>query len=504
MKDVVRKSQNPTTRQAWNDESLLERRIGRRTFIAGAAGAAATVGLRSLTPRRSFALQAAPPVADGQALVTSPRLPLFGVGENDVAPLLSGQVADWQDVGSGDQMAVTPLALDGQVPAGAQPAKTLGDYEALVAELAKTPGGVAVVPVDQVDFRVNVLSVSGFDPLRDQEGGEPVVRLAFVGDIVPGRNVDNKMRAYGDYTHPFHKIARDLSSYHVSIANLEGNLSANIPPPTDPHTFSFISSPEMIEGFKMAGIDAMTQANNHSTWNSAGWGVQALLDTIDSLDAAGMPHFGAGRSLDEARAVWTTDVGGKKVAILGIDGVTANEEPRTNGATVEQTWVGGDQYAGATADQPGTNPYIGEQFLADITAAASQYDIVMPYFHMGVEYVAVPPDWAVDGTHAAIDAGATMVVTNHPHVIQGMEIYNGKPIVYSCGNFVFDQMFSLEVRTGIILEIVIQGGKVVGLRPKGVEIEDFNEPRLMSGDEHAALMDRFWHSTDRIAAGERA
>jgi hypothetical protein len=65
-------------------------------------------------------------------------------------------------------------------------------------------------------------------------------------------------------------------------------------------------------------------------------------------------------------------------------------------------------------------------------------------------------------------------------------------------------MFSLEVRTGIILEIVMQGGKVVGLRPKGIEIEDFNQPRLMSGDEHAALMDRFWHSTDRIAAGERA
>ncbi|MFL5758653.1 MAG: CapA family protein [Thermomicrobiales bacterium] len=484
--------------------SSLGRRLGRRALMKGAIGAAAAVSVQTVIPRRSFALQATPPIADGQALVTSPRLPLFGVGENDIAPLLSGQVADWSDVGSGESTAVTPLALDGQVPAGAQPAKTFADYEALVAALTNTPGGVAIVPVNQVDFRVNVLSVSGFDPLRDQQGGEPVIRLGFVGDIVPGRNVNNKMVAYGDYTHPFHKIARELSSYHVSIANLEGNLSSNITPPTDAHTFAFVSSPAMIDGFKMAGIDAMTQANNHSTWNSEGWGVQGLLDTIDSMDAAGMPHFGAGRTLDDARAVWTTDVGGKKIAILGIDGVTANEQARPNDATVYQSELGAASYAGATADQPGTNPYVGDQFLADITAAAGQYDIVIPYFHLGVEYVAIPPDWAVDGTHAAIEAGATMVVTNHPHVIQGMEIYNGKPIVYSCGNFVFDQMFSLEVRTGIILEIVIQGGKVVGLRPKGVEIEDFNQPRLMSGDEHAALMDRFWHSTDRIANGERA
>jgi poly-gamma-glutamate synthesis protein (capsule biosynthesis protein) len=463
-----------------------------------------SAGAKVLVPRRSFALQAAPPIPDGQALVTSPRLSLFGVGEQDVANLLSGQVKDWTDVGSGESLPVTPLALDGQAPQGAQPAKTVADYEALVAELDKTRGGVAVVPVNQIDFRVNVLSIGGFDPLRNQSGGEPVIRIAFVGDIVPGRNVNNKMVAYGDYTHPFHKIARELSSYDLTIANLEGNLSSNIAPPTDPHTFAFVSSPQMIDGFKMAGIDAMTQANNHSTWNSEGWGVQALLDTIDSMDAAGMPHFGAGRTLDEARAVWSTEIGGKKIAILGIDGVTANEQARPNDATVYETELGANRYAGATADQPGTNPYIGEQFLADISDAAAQYDIVIPYFHMGVEYIGIPPDWAVEGTHAAIDAGATMVVTNHPHVIQGMETYNGTPIVYSCGNFIFDQMFSLEVRTGIILEIVMQGGKVVGLRPKGVEIEDFNQPRLMSGDEHAALMDRFWHSTDRIAAGERA
>jgi poly-gamma-glutamate synthesis protein (capsule biosynthesis protein) len=93
-----------------------------------------------------------------------------------------------------------------------------------------------------------------------------------------------------------------------------------------------------------------------------------------------------------------------------------------------------------------------------------------------------------------------MVVSNHPHIVQGMEVHKGVPIVYSVGNFIFDQMFSVQVREGSILEIAIRGGKVVGLRPRGVEIEDFNQPRLMSLGEHASQMDRFWNAADRIAA----
>ena len=119
----------------------------------------------------------------------------------------------------------------------------------------------------------------------------------------------------------------------------------------------------------------------------------------------------------------------------------------------------------------------------------------------GVARASVPA-WAREGAKAAIDAGASMVVTNHPHVVQGMQIYNGKPIFYSVGNFIFDQMFSVEVREGSILEIVLRDGKVVGLRPRGVEIEDFNQPRLMTAGEHASQMDRIWQNTDRITAAD--
>ena len=394
------------------------------------------------------------------ALVASPRLPLFDLASQDVGALVAGQIPSWIEVGSALDLAVTPVAIDGVAMDGLTAGETFTDYQELAGYLNSADGfgGIALVPVDQIDCRVNVLAVDGFDPLRNGQFEEPTLRVGFVGDIVPGRNVGIKMREYNDYTHPFHRVAAILNSYDLTIANLEGDLSDNIDVPTEGATFDFVASTAMIDGFEMAGIDAVSQANNHSTWNSAGWGTQGLTDTIDALDARSFGHFGGGRTLDEARAAYTTEIAGKSVAILGIDGVTANVEQREADATVNESWLGGDKYAGATADTPGTSPYDPDMFLPDIEALVGQYDIVIPYFHFGREYVEVLPQWAVDGARSAIDAGATLVVTNHPHVIQGMEIYSGKPIVYSVGNFIFDQLFSVQTRQGLILELVIRGG----------------------------------------------
>ncbi|MFM8593894.1 MAG: CapA family protein, partial [Chloroflexota bacterium] len=310
-------------------------------------------------------------------------------------------------------------------------------------------------------------------------------------------NVHNKLADYGDFSRPFRRVAPILSSFDLTVANLEGNISDTIPQPTDPHAFSFVSNTAMLDGFKLAGIDAVTLANNHTVWSapSENWGLQGILDTMASLDAAGIPFFGAGYTIEQARKPWIADVNGTTVAWLGIDGVTANYEVapgQENGVL--------DYDAGATPDRPGTNPYLSELFLADISAATQVADVVIPYFHMGAEYVAIVPEWAQAGARAAIDAGAAMVITQHPHVIQGMEIYNGKPIVYSVGNFIIDQMWGVEVRSGYILEIEIRDYRVIGLRFHPTEIEDFHQARLMNNGERANLLGRFWDSTDRLAA----
>jgi poly-gamma-glutamate synthesis protein (capsule biosynthesis protein) len=248
-------------------------------------------------------------VPDGYALVTSPRLPLFGVAADDPGRLLKGEIGDWRALGAAIPMAVEPLGLTGAIPPGVVPVATYRRYDELVAALSERPGGVALAPLEAIDYRVNVLAVEGFDPLRDGAAGpEPTIRFAVVGDIVPGRNVHQHMVTYGDYTRPFHKVADHLAGYDLTLANLEGNLSATLAQPVDPHSFSFVSDPAMLDGFKLAGIDAVSLANNHSVWNEpeVGWGIQGLLDTIAALEAVGLPFFGAGRSLDEARRPWIT------------------------------------------------------------------------------------------------------------------------------------------------------------------------------------------------------
>lgn len=437
-------------------------------------------------------------VPQGMALVASPRLPLSGVGPEVPWRLLTGATLNWAEVGSVVPLPVQPVAMAGETSPRIQAGQTFENYDALASALERDAGAVALAPLELVDFRVQTLKVGDVDPLRVNLDGQELMRIGVIGDIVPGRNVHLHMQQYGDFTRPFHRVAPLLSSFDFTVANLEGNLSDSLPQPADAHSFSFVSSPAMLEGFALAGIDAVTLANNHTVWNSENWGLQGLLDTVDALESFGLPYFGAGRDLATARAPWTVESGGVRVAFLGIDGVTANyeAEPGTPNGVL-------DFDAGATGDRPGTNPYLGWQVAEDIAAATANADVVIPYFHFGAEYVAVPPDWAVAAAHLAIDAGATMVVSNHPHVVQGMEIYGGRPIVYSPGNFILDQMWAAEVRSGYVLEIDLRGTAIVGLRYHGIEIEDFHQPRPMSLGEQAALMDRFWAASDRLAERNR-
>ncbi len=466
---------------------------------AAAAPGAGSLQRREDAMRQATATPVAQPAArglpDGMALVASPRLPVSGVGPDEVWRLLSGEITNWSAVGSFVPLPVRPVALAGFEFPGAAADTTAQSYDELVTVLRADAGAVALAPVDVIDFRVQTLKIGEDDPLLVAIDDAVPWRMGVVGDIVPGRNVHAHMVQYGDFTRPFLRTAPLLRSFDITIANLEGNLSATLPQPSDAHSFSFVSDPAMLDGMALAGIDALTVANNHTVWNSEGWGLQAFLDTLDAMEAHGMPYFGGGRDIGVARAPLVFELAGQRIAFLGIDGVTANYE-------VAPGAVNGvlDFDAGATVDRPGTNPFLMSQVLEDISAATALADVVIPYFHYGAEYVSVVPDWAAAAARSAIDAGATMVVTNHPHVNQGMEVYAGRPIVYSPGNFILDQMWAAEVRSGYVLEIDFRGTQIVGLRIHGVEIEEFHQPRPMSAGEQATLLDRFWAASDRLAA----
>jgi poly-gamma-glutamate capsule biosynthesis protein CapA/YwtB (metallophosphatase superfamily) len=472
--------------------------INRRDFVAGSAAMGAAIAL----PHASFAQETTPEAASpssvtrlphGYALVTSIRMPLAGIAGSQEAALIQGAISDWREVGAPVSRPVTPIAIDGLEPSGMSPAQKVADYEELVRVLDGDSGAMAVVPLEQIDFRVNTLRVDGVDPLlASGTDAAPVLRIGAAGDIIPGRNVANYIRKYDDFTMPMQRVKSVLADFDITFANFECFISETLESPelTDPGALDFLTRPQFVPGLVEAGIDAVSMANNHALYSHAGWGLPAFADTYTYLTEGGVPVFGAGMDLDHARQPWIGEANGLSVALIGIDGITGNiDYPDSPGVVA----FAGSQ---ATASHGGTNPLQMEIVGADIARLAGEHDIVIPFFHMSDQYIWTPSSWAIETAHKAIDAGATAVVSSHPHTIQGMEIYNGKPIFHGIGNFVYDQMFSVDTRQGYVLELTFRGGKVAGFRTHGVEIEAFSQPRFMSPGEQASLMDRFWNATD--------
>jgi poly-gamma-glutamate synthesis protein (capsule biosynthesis protein) len=160
------------------------------------------------------------------------------------------------------------------------------------------------------------------------------------------------------------------------------------------------------------------------------------------LDGAGIRYFGGGRNLVEAHAPLWIEKKGLRIAVLGYDEFL----PRS---------------FEAGADYPGIAWSEDSHVISDIRAArAAGADIVIPFMHWGWEYEDGPNARQRQLAYAMIDAGADAVVGGHPHVTQGAEVYRGKPIIYSLGNFVFDGFEAPEAKLGWLLRLEIDQGAV--------------------------------------------
>lgn len=180
--------------------------------------------------------------------------------------------------------------------------------------------------------------------------------------------------------------------------------------------FTFRLPPEKVSMFQEMGIDIVTLANNHAL----DYGTDALLDSCSVLDGAGILHVGAGADLEAAKAWETIEVGEKTIGFLGATRVIPVPE-----------WA-------ATQYQPGMlSTYDPAVLLEQIAMAKAVCDYVIVYVHWGIERDEFPQEYQKTLGRQYIDAGADLVIGSHPHVLQGIEYYQGKPIVYSLGNLVF-------------------------------------------------------------------
>ena len=230
---------------------------------------------------------------------------------------------------------------------------------------------------------------------------EVSITVSVVGDCTLGTderfNYSTSLNRYYELNGPayfFKSVKSIFEADDLTIANLEGTFTSSTS--RVDKTYAFKGPAEFVNILTEGSVEAVTVANNHSR----DYGAQSLVDTKKTLDDAGVVHFG----YDETAVV---DVKGIKVGLVGIyeliDGVGRSQQVKNNIAKVK----------------------------------ADGADIVIVIFHWGIERDATPDRNQTTLGRLAIDEGADLVCGHHPHVLQGIETYKGKSIVYSLGNFCF-------------------------------------------------------------------
>jgi len=263
---------------------------------------------------------------------------------------------------------------------------------------------------------------------------EPIT-LLFVGDIMLSRLIGDIMTKKNDWRYPFLETADFLKNADITFGNLEGPISSRGTKVGS--IYSFRSDPRAIEGLLYAGFDVLSIANNH-IWD---YGADAVRDTLTLLKDAGIGVIGGGIDYQEAHKPLIKEVKGIKIAFLGYTDLISRS-------------------LGLKTAKPAIAFLDIDQAISDVKEVRKVADLVVVSLHWGSEYETTQNPNQEKVAKALIDAGANFIIGHHPHVVQPVEEYGGGYIAYSLGNFVFDQNFSQETRTGLILKVTLTNKEI--------------------------------------------
>jgi poly-gamma-glutamate capsule biosynthesis protein CapA/YwtB (metallophosphatase superfamily) len=296
-----------------------------------------------------------------------------------------------------------------------------------------------------------------------------------VGDIVLGRGVEYHLNNQEkDYTYPFQYVADILRSGDIIFGNLEVPMTES-DHGLDPKGKYVIKSREKAaEGIKYAGFNVLNLANNHIM----DYYEKGLFDTISTLEKYNIEYCGAGKNIDEARKPATLKVKDTKVAVLGYTDMA------------EYIYKGNPMISfAAEEDKSGVAPRKYELIKEDIEKIRENVDIIIISLHWGVEDSFEVTEEQKEFAHNLIDDGADIILGHHPHKFQGIEIYEGKPIVYSMGNFIFDQNDPLK-QESFIVDMEFINNKLTSLELLPVRTISKTHIIIPKGEEAKELLKR--------------
>lgn len=259
-------------------------------------------------------------------------------------------------------------------------------------------------------------------------------RVLFMGTTYWGRYTNRAAEKSGNkLSFPFEKLGSlDRKKYDAWVANLECPLSAkvNLTAEQEEETLSFNCSPDYLpEAAKW--FDVFGSANNHSD----NQGEAAFLETRQQLDKYKIQYFGH----------YDPEVISDVCEVVGVSFKVAYDRGSKKDLDLPIALCGFH----------GVFKIPSEDSLA-VMKRYSQYMPVVAYPHAGAEYKAEPDQIKTDLYRSMIDHGADMVIGDHPHWVQATEVYKGKPIIYSMGNFMFDQQYNQEVVRSAAIDVIFE------------------------------------------------
>ena len=243
------------------------------------------------------------------------------------------------------------------------------------------------------------------------------VSIAVTGDVMFARNMPNVLTLDSS---PFKGVSDVISNVDMLLINFENAATTSSNPlKTD---VPLKCSPDYVPLAKANNLTVAALANNHAL----DYGISGMNDTIKNLMDSKILSIGAGNNEDEAHKAIVKEINGRKIMIL-------NYMDSKNFAEYSYETM---PYANGTS--PGYSAYDSQDAYKQINEN-NDSDLIIVYMHYGNEYSSSPNENQINISHELIDYGADIVIGSHPHVTQGIEMYKGKPIFYSLGNFIFDQ-----------------------------------------------------------------
>lgn len=258
------------------------------------------------------------------------------------------------------------------------------------------------------------------------------------GDVSLDPTYIPALRTHG-YAHAWSGLDGLFTSDDLTVINLECPVSDR--GTIVPKEFNFRCDPAALPAAKAAGVEVANLANNHT----GDFGPAALIDSVERLRGSGIAPVGAGADVRQANTAAVVERHGWRVAVLGFGGVVPAAD-----------WL-------ATPSRPGmASGDDTERMVAAVRAAGEVADLVFVSIHWGVELDTQPRADDVARAHAMVDAGADGVFGHHSHRLQPLGVYQGRPIAWGLGNFVWPTLSDAGSRSAIAEFVVTPDGAVNG------------------------------------------